>query len=144
MAKETGPAGGNVVSLAAFRHARSHPDGGAAACAASGAAGLDTVFFITGGRFEAMVNGAVTHLGPGDFLRVPEGVAHGLRDIGAGPGTFLAHRFQSGVDSGFLHELGRALPVSATTLPSRGTRAFARLKAIARRWGVALGSNAAA
>ncbi|HTJ57360.1 MAG TPA: hypothetical protein VL418_07350 [Devosiaceae bacterium] len=105
---------------------------------------MDTVFFITGGRYEAMVNGAVGVLDAGDFLRVPEGGTYGFSDIGTMNGAMVAHRFPRGVEAGFLREIAAAMPPFSTTLPRRGTPAFARLCAIARRWGITIDTDAAA
>lgn len=110
---------------------------------AGGRPPCDMVFFITGGTFEAMVNGAEGVLEAPDFLRVPEGAAHGFRDIGEIPGAIASHRLTGGVPAGLLQEIAVALPPFARTFPRRGTSEFARLVMIARRWGVSLDSDAA-
>ena len=104
----------------------------------------DTVFFVTGGQFKCMVNGAVGTLRSGDFVRVPEGAAYGFEDDGAMPGTKLSCRFPTPVEAGLLRELAVALPPFAQALPAAGTAAFERLAAIAHRWGYKLDSDAAA
>jgi hypothetical protein len=133
----------NVIPL--DRHRRRNVARPAVPAAAAGdPEGGETVFFVTGGTFEAMVNGTTAMLVAGVFVRVRDGMAHGFNDVGNTPGALLTHRFAVRVASGFLAELAAALPPFARAFPPRGTAAYARLKAIARRWGVVLGSNEAA
>jgi hypothetical protein len=136
--------GDNVISLAAIRQRRFARLIRAAASEPCPPPGRHTVFFITGGEFEAMVNGSAGILSTGDFVRVPDGAAYGFTDIGLIPGTLLSHRFAIHIEAGFLRELAAAMPRFARVLPRRGTVEYARLKAIARRWGVSLDSNEAA
>jgi hypothetical protein len=137
------PAFDNVIPLDRYRQ-RQAARQATPAGAAGEPEGGETVFFVTGGMFEAMVNGTTAMLVAGDFVRVADGMAYGFNDVGSTPGALLTHRFAVRVASGFLAELAAALPPFVRAFPPRGTAAYARLKAIARRWGVVLGSNEAA
>ena len=141
------PDKGNVVSLAAFRRQRRAGDGedaaGALPCPLDPGA-QEIVVFVTGGRFECMVNGSVATLRAGQFCRIPAGAAHGTRDIGPIAGSLLEHRFPPGLDAGLYRELAAALPPFTRRLPPRRSQVFRQLQAIARRWGVELESGAAA
>ncbi len=144
------PEQGNVVSLAAFRRQlQARVEGSDTAdagsgCTANPSAAPDTVFFVTAGRFEWMVNGSVSTVRQGEFIRVPAGATHNYRNLAALGGSMLSHRFPGGLHAGLYRELAAALPLFATRLPARGTRLYRQLQAIARRWGIELESGAAA
>ncbi|MGN6102869.1 MAG: hypothetical protein ACTHOR_17160 [Devosia sp.] len=106
--------------------------------------GRALVYFITGGRFSAMVNNVSSVLAAGDYLRVPEGIAHTLTDLGPHVGTCALHRFAIDVPGGFLREIAAALPPFSQQFPRMGTAEFTHLAAIALRWGVRLEDDAAA
>ena len=107
-------------------------------------AGKELVLFVTGGRFECMVNGASAVLGAGEFVRVPEGAACAVRDVGRVPGSIVSHSFARGIDSRFYGEVAAALPPYSTSIPRSNSRAFAKLLEIAQRWGVSFDRGAAA
>ena len=104
----------------------------------------DTVFFVTGGRYECMVNNAVGLVGSGEFLRVPTNAVYSFAEIGPSACSMVSHKFMRTAPSGLLREIAEALPAFAQHFPRRGTPAFARLEMIARRWGYRLDSGAAA
>lgn len=104
----------------------------------------ELVLFVTGGRFECMVNGAVGVLGAGEFVRVPDGAACAVRDVGSVPGSIVSHSFGVGVDSRFYGEIAAALPPYSNSIPRNNSRAFAKLAEIAQRWGVSFDCGAAA
>ena len=104
----------------------------------------DTVFFVTGGRYECMINNAVGLVGSGEFLRVPMDAVYSFAEVGPSACSMVSHKFMRTAPSGLLHEIATALPAFAQHFPRRGTPAFARLEIIARRWGYRLDSGAAA
>lgn len=133
---------GKLISLDDYRHRRGL-DIPAPAALCTAAVDGETVFFITGGRFEAMVNGTTALLAAGDFLRVAAGMVHKLDDVGTLPGTFIRHRFCSSPPTQCLHEMALVLPLFATTFPPVGSPARRRLKTIARRYRVVFDIEAA-
>lgn len=122
---------GNVVSLAVYRHRRGFDLPLPVTRPVQPPAG-EMVFFITGGRFEVMVNGVEGIVAAGQFLRVPAQATHALRDIGELPGTFVQHRFCGAPPAQFLNEIALALPLYTLRFPPAGSAAYRRLKAIAR------------
>ena len=132
---------GKVVYLADRRPAASPV---APAQEASSPSEKDTVFFVTGGRFECMVNNAVGAVGPGEFVRVAPGAVYAFAELGPGACTMVWHKFPAGAPSGLLRDIAGALPPFTPAFPRSGTPVFARLESIARRWGFRLDSNAAA
>lgn len=132
---------GKLISLAAYRRRRGLQAMPVAPCAEPGRG--ETVCFITGGRFEAMVNGVAGLVTAGDFLRVPAGAAYSLRDVGTLPGTFIAHQFRCSPPAQCLREMAEALPLFARHFPPAGSSALRRLKAIARRYRVVFEIEAA-
>lgn len=136
----------NVVRLSDFRKGRERP--GPRLVQQDGSCGIagekDTVFFVTGGRFECTINNVTGVLRVGDFVRVSDEASFVSRSIGQIRGTLLSHRFAKGIPSGFLRELAGALPPFSEALPRRDSADFAALLRIARRWGVVLDSETAA
>ena len=47
--------------------------------------------FVVSGRAEALVNGEWVPAGPGDYLFVPSGVEHGIRNTGDSPLKLFIH-----------------------------------------------------
>lgn len=107
-------------------------------------AGKDTVFFVTGGRYECMVNNTVGVVGRGEFVRVPADAVYSLGEMGPGACSLVSYKFASGAPSGLLRDIAGALSPFAPSFPRPGSCAFARLESIASRWGYRLDSDAAA
>lgn len=137
--------GTNIIRLADFRRRREtadeRPAGGCEPCAGKD---KDTVFFVTGGRFACTVNNVTGILRPGDFVRIADGASFAFKDAGPLAGTLVSRRFAAGIPSGFLRELGLALPPFTQSFPPRDSADFARLVQVAQRWGVVLDSETAA
>ena len=134
----------NVIRLADFRHGQERQGLHLVRPDSSCGGDKDTVFFVTGGRFECTINNVTGVLRTGEFVRVPNDASFVCRSIGQFRGTVLSHRFAKSIPSGFLRELALALPPFSETLPRRDSADFAALLRIARRWGVVLDSETAA
>jgi len=137
--------GSNIIRLADFQKRR-QAVGLRLVSAGEPCAGKekDTVFFVTGGRFDCSVNNVTGTLRTGDFVRIADGASFAFRDTGPLAGTLVSHRFTTGIPSGFLREIGLALPPFAQSFPPRDSADFAQLMQIARRWGVIFDSETAA
>ncbi len=65
----------------------------------------DEAFYVIAGEFEFVCNGERTVGGPGTVARLPRGVAHRFKNIGAGPGRLLITLTPAGLEE-FFAEVG--------------------------------------
>lgn len=147
MAEDKYLGGDNVVLLSEVRLRRQKQGAGSPAAAAAApavCAGREIITFVTGGHFEAMVNGVEIPLSARMFVRASVDTPTRFRDVGETPGTLLSVSFPPGIDTAFYRDLAAALPCHATAFPAEGTMGFRRLLVVARRWRVSLADHRAA
>lgn len=80
----------------------------------------DEAFYIAEGSFEFVVDGVVSILGAGDFVRIPNGAMHAFRNVGAAPGRMIIVNTPGTAHEGFYAEAGDAMPPGTRVLPAAG------------------------
>jgi quercetin dioxygenase-like cupin family protein len=66
---------------------------------------IEELFYVVSGEFELRIGERMFRAGPGSFAAVPPGVAHGYRNSGTAPATFLAIISPGGVFDHYFEEL---------------------------------------
>lgn len=79
--------------------------------------GDDEAFYVVDGTFEFVVDGAVSTLAAGDFVRIPNGAMHAFRNIGAAPGRLIILNTPGLAHESFYAAAGDPMPPGTRALP---------------------------
>ena len=94
-------------------------------------------FYVISGTFEFVVNGVAHSVGPGGFVRVPDGHPHKFTNTGTTDATMLVINAPGTVHDRFFTEAGDTLPSGTREFPaSTAPPDFDRLRGIAERCGI--------
>ena len=80
-------------------------------------AGEDESFYVLEGAFEFFLNGETMNVGPGDFVKVPDGAVHAFTCTGPSPGRLLCVNAPGAMHDTFFTEAGEALADDVTDVP---------------------------
>ena len=100
--------------------------------------GENESFYVLTGQDEFIVNGEPQVLGPGGFIRVPDGAPHQFTNCGEADATMLVINRPGQVHDSFFAEAGEPLPSGSKRFPppSSTPPGMARIRAIAIRCGI--------
>lgn len=95
-------------------------------------------FYVLSGQFEFIINGEARTLGPGGFIRVPDGAPHKFTNTGTMNAAMLVINAPGRVHDRFFAEAGEPLESGSKTFPppSAVPPDVERIRAIAERCGI--------
>lgn len=102
-------------------------------------AGEDESFYVLEGRYEFMLNGNTFTVGPGDFVKIPDGALHAFTCIGEAPGRMLQVNAPGHPHEVFFTEAGNAVPDETRDVPPPdGPPDMQKLMAVSQKSGVVI------
>jgi mannose-6-phosphate isomerase-like protein (cupin superfamily) len=99
--------------------------------------GDDESFYVLSGQYEFAVDGVARVVGPGGFVKVPNGSVHRFTNVGSEDATMLVINAPGAIHDRFFAMAGEPLPSGATAFPApKGPPDVAAIRAIAERCGI--------
>lgn len=100
--------------------------------------GENESFYVLSGQFEFIINGEPKILGPGGFIRVPDGAPHMFTNCGETDSSMLVINQPGKVHDSFFLEAGEPLPSGSKCFPPPSSQPpdMERIRAIANRGGI--------
>ena len=99
--------------------------------------GDDESFYVLSGQFEFIVDGKTSVLGPGGFVKVPNGGPHRFTNTGTGDATMLVVNAPGTIHENFFIAAGEPMPEGAVEFPiATAPPDIERIRAIAERCGI--------
>ena len=100
-------------------------------------AGEDESFYVLEGRYEFMLNGETFEVGPGDFIKIPDGALHAFTCISDAPGRMLQVNAPGKPHEIFFTGIGDAMPNDTRDVPPPdGPPDMAKIMAVSEQSGV--------
>ncbi len=81
-------------------------------------AGEDEAFYVLEGSFDFTIGEDTRRVGPGDFVKIPDGALHAFTNTGDAPGRLLIMNAPGLVHERFFSEAGEPLPPGSRDLPA--------------------------
>lgn len=126
-----GSSNGGAFSLAEFR---TRPGAGAPP---NRHPGDDESFYVLSGQYEFAVDGVIRLVGPGGFVKVPNGSIHHFTNVGSGDATMLVINAPGSIHDRFFTMAGEPLPSGTTIFPvPKDPPDVAAIRAIAEGCGI--------
>jgi mannose-6-phosphate isomerase-like protein (cupin superfamily) len=94
--------------------------------------GDDEAFYILSGRYEFSVAGETRTVGPGDYVRIPNGAPHDFRNPGAETASMLVINWPGRQHEAFFSTLGEAVAADAVPAAPAGPPPEAVLQGLRR------------
>ncbi len=100
-------------------------------------AGEDEGFFVLDGTFAFTIDGEQRRVGPGAFVKIPDGAVHAFSNVGSAPGRLLIINAPGKIHEAFFSRVGEPLPRGSWAFPPAGAAPdVPRLVQIAAETGV--------